>query len=207
MSYKFNFDLSRISQSFFSDIAKFSNKKNIHGKIGKVARHLVKKFKIDKMTGIPISDAITVVEDLIDAYVKNIVQREEFLKTKKRALLLPHCSRKYMDSRCKASFDEETSSYKCAHCSPDCLINKATKLGEEEGYDVFVLPGGSCIRKIIKKGYEAFVGVACSEEIKLANNLLDSYKGSHRIITQGVPLIKNGCSGTTFSLETLKNVL
>jgi len=207
MAYKFNFDLSRISKSFFSDIARFSSKRDIHGKIGKIAMHLVKKFKVDKMIGIPVSDAITVVEDLIDNYVRNIIQREEFLKTNKRAILLPHCSRKYMDSRCKASFDEETSSYRCSHCSKDCLINKATKLGEERGYDVFVLPGGSCIRKIIKKGYEAFVGVACTEEIKLANTLLDSYSGSHRIITQGVPLIKNGCSGTKFNLETLKSVL
>ncbi|MCD6215840.1 MAG: DUF116 domain-containing protein [Candidatus Aenigmarchaeota archaeon] len=204
MAYKFNFDLSKLSQSFFIDIAKFANRRDVPKRIGKTARYLVKKFKINEITGLPMSDALQVVEDLIDINVKNLSQRDKFLKTKRRALFLPHCSRKYMDSRCQAVFDKKFSSYKCAHCSKDCLVNKATQLGEKKGYDVYILPGGSCIRKILsKRKYSGIVGVACCEEIELAINHL----ANSGIKLQGVPLIKNGCSGTKFSLKNLQKVL
>lgn len=204
MAYRFTFDLSRFSRSFFKEVAKFSDKKGIHKKIGKSARYLVKKFKVHEIIGLPISDALTIVEDLIDTYVKNLTQRERFLKTNKRALLLPHCSRKYMDSRCKAKFNPRLSYYECAHCSPDCRVNKATTLAKSKGYDVYILPGGSCVKKILtKKRYEGVVGVACCEEIKLADKFLKLID----MPAQAVPLIKNGCSGTKFSIETLKNIL
>ncbi len=204
MAYKFNFDLSRLSKSFFEDVVKFAERKKVHKKVGNISRCLVEKFKVHKITGLPVSDALTVVEDLVDVYVNSLSQREAFVKTKKRALFLPHCSRKFMDSRCKAKFDPEMSSYHCAHCSPDCLINKATKLGEEKGYDVYILPGGSCVRKIINQNkYGGIVGVACCEELKLGQSILSSVNINHQI----VPLIKNGCSNTRFSLESLEKVL
>ncbi len=204
MAYNFNFNLTKISRSLFKDIARFSKRKNIHKRLGETARYLVEKFKLHEITGLPVSDAIMVVEDLIDTYVKNLTEREKFLKTRKRALFLPHCSRKYMDSRCKAIFDKKTSSYKCMHCSPDCKINKATKLGKEKGYDVYILPGGSCIKKILQsKKYEGIVGVACTEELKLGYKNLSGTG----IASQGIPLLKNGCSDTNFSLKTLKSIL
>ena len=109
-----------------------------------------------------------------------------------------------MDKRCKAGFDRDIPSYRCAHCSPDCLVNQATLLGEKRGYDVYVLPGGSCIHEILQKGrYEALVGVACGQEIRLAEGLLDKVG----LPGQNVPLIKNGCANTTFNLNALKEIL
>ncbi|UCG95170.1 MAG: DUF116 domain-containing protein [archaeon] len=203
MPYKFNFDLSRISRSFFRDVARFSHEKSIHRNMGKKARYLVKKFRIDKIIGIPVSDAIRLVEDMLDTCVLNLSMRDDFNETKHRALLLPHCSRKYMDSRCKAKFDPRMSSYHCNQCSKDCLVNRATSLAEERGYDVYVLPGGSCVRKVLRKKYDGLVGIACTEEIGLAKKLLRLT----RIKAQGVPLIKNGCSHTKFKMETLRKVL
>jgi hypothetical protein len=204
MAYGFNFDLTKISQNVFRDIARFSDRTKVHEKIGSTAKFLVNKFSLEKVTGLPVADTITVIEDLIDTQVKNVTHREAFLKTKRRALLLPHCSRKYMDSRCKALFDTERSSYVCQHCSPDCLINRATRAAEEKGYDVYVLPGGSGIKKALSnKNYDGLVGVACTEEIKLGGRMLE---GSGLVI-QGVPLIKNGCSCTKFNLDTLMNTL
>ena len=203
MAYDFNFDLSKLSRSFFKDIARFSHEKNVHKIIGKRSRQLVKKFNIDKLVGVRVSDAMKIVEDIIDNEITNLSTREEFEKTKKRALLLPHCSRKYMDSRCKAKFDADTSSYICSGCSKDCLVNIATGKARKKGYDVYVLPGGSCIRKIIKKRYSGIVGVACCEEIKLARDLLE---GTNMMV-QGVPLIKNGCAYTKFEMETLEKFL
>jgi hypothetical protein len=84
------------------------------------------------------------------------------------------------------------------------LINQATSAGEKKGYDVYVLPGGSCIHGILQKNrYEALVGVACGEEIKLAGGLLEETG----MPGQNVPLIKNGCANTTFNMRALKEVL
>ena len=83
-------------------------------------------------------------------------------------------------------------------------MNQATLAGERKGYDVYVLPGGSCIHHILQRGhYEALVGVACGEEIKLAEGLLDKTG----LPGQNVPLIRNGCANTTFNLQALKEIL
>jgi len=204
MSYDFTFDLSRLSQALFKEIAEFSEKGKIAERIGERARYLVKKFNVDKITGLPVSDSITVIEDLIEANIKNSLHKTQFLTTNKRVLFLPHCCRKYMDSRCKASFDPETASYICAHCSIDCQVHKATLLAKKEKCDVYVVPGSSCVKKIFrKKKYEGVIGVACTEEIGLATRMLERAK----IANQNIPLIKNGCAATQFNFETLKTII
>ena len=204
MSYNFTFDLSKLSQVLFKEIAEFSEKGKITERIGDRARNIVKKFNVDKITGLPICDSITVIEDLIEANIKNSLHKERFLKTNKRVLFLPHCCRKYMDSRCQAVFDPETASYLCTNCSKDCQVNKATILARKENYDVYVVPGSSCIKKIFqKKTYEGVVGVACTEELSLATKLLEQFN----IAAQNIPLIKNGCAATQFNFETLRQII
>ena len=204
MPYKFSFDLSRIPKSFFKELAKVAHEKNIHRRIGEKARDLAEKFKIRELTGLDVPDAITLVEDLVDIQVKNLSDREKFGKVKRRALFLPHCSRKYMDNRCQARFDPKIPSYICAHCSPDCLVNQGTTFGKKKGYDVYVLPGGSCVLKLLKNSfYEGIVGVACTQELKMAEKILKTFN----IVGQAVPLAKNGCANTKFSLENLEKIL
>jgi len=204
MSYAFMFDLSKISQAIFKDIAKITEKDKLNEKLAKMARNLVDKFNVDKLIGLPVNDSITVIEDLIHVNMKNSIQKEQFLQTTKRALFLPHCCRKYMDARCKATFSTETSSYSCSHCSPDCLAHQATVLSTQRNYDIYILPGASCVRKIFQKHqYEGIVGVACTDELKLAASILEH----HKIPAQGIPLIKNGCSETKFNFETLDQIL
>ena len=204
MPYKFSFDLSRVPQSFFRGLVKAAYAKNMHKRIWMGVRQLAEKLKIRELTGLNISDASMLVEDLVDIQIRNLLDREKFLKTKKRALFLPHCSRKYMDSRCRAHFDPEVPSYYCAHCSPDCLINKATALGKERGHDVYVLPGGTCTRQILEKNaYDGVVGVACSQELKEGGGLLKN----KNLSGQAVFLIKNGCANTKFNLKSLKEIL
>ena len=204
MPYKFSFDISRISKAFFRELASLAKEKGLHRKFGGQARNLADKFKIHEITGLEVSDALMLVEDLVDIYVRNISESTTFSKTKKRALLLPHCSRKHMDNRCQASFNPEIPSYSCGHCSDDCIINKATRLAEKKGYDVFVLAGSSCVPQILKnKGYEGVIGVACSHELKMGGDYL-----RHLGLTgQAVPLTKNGCANTSFNLETLKKIM
>jgi len=204
MPYQFKFDLTRLSQSFFTGIAVAAQRRKLHRRIGNATLRLLERFRVQEITGLDLAQALTVLEDLIDIQTRNFIYRERFKRTSRRALFLPHCSRKYMDNRCKAVFDRNIPSYCCAHCSPDCLVNQATLAGEKRGYDVYVVPGGSCIHQILQNGrYEGLVGVACGEEIKLAEGLLDKTG----LPGQNVPLIRNGCANTTFNLRALKETL
>jgi hypothetical protein len=204
MPYKFTFDLSRVSRFFFTEVAKIGYQKGLHKRAGRTAQQIIRKFKIQEATGLDVSDAVHLLEDLIEMQARNLLEREKFAQTRKRALFLPHCSRKYMDGRCKAVFDANIPSYICAHCSSDCSINRAVSIAEKKGYDVYVLPGGSCVLKILKtKKYDGVIGVACGEEIRISGDALKELG----VAGQAVPLIKNGCANTAFNIETLTNIL
>jgi hypothetical protein len=83
-------------------------------------------------------------------------------------------------------------------------VNRAAILAERKGYDVYILPGGSCVPQILKtRHYQGVVGVACGEETKLSGKMLEGMK----VVGQSVPLIKNGCANTIFNIETLLKTL
>ena len=204
MPYQFSFDLTRISRKLFREIALIAEERKTHKVIAAKTIALAKRIKFFEITGLDVTEAAILLEDLVDIFAKNITDRQFFDKTDKRVLFLSHCSRKYMDNRCKAQFDPVKTSYICAHCSPDCLINQAVALGEKKGYAVYVVPGGSCIPGILKRGgYNGVVGVACSQEIKMASSFLEKMN----IHGQGMPLLKNGCSNTRFSVDSLEKIL
>jgi hypothetical protein len=204
MPYKFTFDLTKLPRFFFTELTMISYQKGMHKSLLKHAHDLILKFRIQEATGLNLSDALVVLQDFIDLQAVNFMERGKFLETKKRALFLPHCARKFMDSRCKATFNPEVPSYTCAHCSEDCLVNKAERFARQKGYDIYVLPGGSCIPKILKAShYEGAVGIACGEEMKMMGPLLNSMD----VAGQGIPLIKNGCANTIFNMDTLVKVL
>ena len=204
MPYQFTFDLSKVPRFFFSEIARVSYQKGMHKTLLNTMQDIIKSCRIQEATGLNLSDAVVLLQDFIDLQAVNLIERKKFLKAQKRALLLPHCSRKYMDNQCQASFDASLPSYTCAHCSEDCLVNKADRLAKKKGYDVYVVPGGSCILKILKENrYEGVIGVACGEEVKMG---VDALSGKD-VAVQVIPLIKNGCANTAFNIETLVNVL
>jgi hypothetical protein len=204
MPYRFTFDFTNAPRFFFTEIALMGHQKGINKAVFKTLQDMIKRFKIQEATGLNVSDAVLVLQDMVNMHAVNLMQRSKFLKTQKRALMLPHCSRKYMDSRCKAIFDASIPTYICAHCSPDCAVNEASRLAKQKGYDVYILPGGSCVPKILKTHhYEGLIGVACGEEAKMSVEMLAGVGVS----SQAVPLIKNGCANTAFSMETLAKTL
>ncbi|MBN1245894.1 DUF116 domain-containing protein [Candidatus Bathyarchaeota archaeon] len=204
MPYQFTFDLSKVPRFFFTEVARVSYQKGMHKALLNTMQEIIKNCRIQEATGLNLSDAVVLLQDFIDLQAVNLMERKKFLKAKKRVLLLPHCSRKYMDNRCQASFDASLPSYTCAHCSKDCLVNKADRLAKKKGYDVYVVPGGSCILKILKENpYEGVIGVACGEEVKMGVAALDSMN----VAVQVIPLIKNGCANTAFNMETLVKTL
>jgi hypothetical protein len=204
MPYKFTFDLSNVPRVMFTEIATVSYQKGMHKSLLDRLQKMIIKFRIQEATGLNLSDAIVLLQDFIDLQAVNAIERNNFLQTKRRALFLPHCSRKYLDNRCKAAFNADIPTYTCAHCSEDCLINQSSRLATARGYEVYIVPGGSCIPKILKNTkYEGVVGVACGEEVKLFGPLLSSTG----LAGQAIPLIKNGCANTIFNMDTLVRVL
>ena len=204
MPYKFTFDLSKVPLFFFTEIATVSYQKGMHKSVIQKLQEIILRFKIQEATGLNLSDSLVLLQDLIDLQAVNMIERGKFLQTKKRALFLSHCTRKYLDGRCKAVFDSNIPTYSCAHCSDDCLVNQSDHLARKKGYDVYVVPGGSCIPKILKNTrYEGVVGIACGEEMKVLGPLLNSLD----VAGQAIPLLKNGCANTIFNMETLVKVL
>lgn len=204
MAYSFNYDLTKLPRGFFKDVATLVAKRELHKKFGAFSRQSVRKFRVDKLLGIQLEDAISIVEDLVDLQIKNLIHEEGFKKAKDKVLFVPHCCRKYMDWQCKADFYPELSSYSCNHCSSDCCAHQATELGQAKGYTVFILPGGSCIRKIFDRmKCDAVSGIACPEEIKLGLTVAES----RGMAVRGIPLTRNGCANTQFNLESLKEAL
>ena len=204
MPYKFTFDISKAPQHFFIELAIVGNQMGMQKVFEKTLQELIRKFRIQEVTGLNIQDAVVLIQDLLKMQTLNLIQKQEFLQTKKRALFLPHCCRKYMDSRCQAVFEPSLTSYVCAHCSPDCFVNKAERIAKEKGYDVYVLSGGSCMPNILKqKKYEGVVGVACGPEVMMSGEKLSSMG----LAWQSVPLLKNGCANTFFNMETLIKTL
>lgn len=204
MPYKFTFDISKAPQHFFIELAIVGNQMGMQKVFEKTLQELIRKFRIQEVTELNIQDAVVLIQDLLKMQTLNLTQKQEFLQTKKRALFLPHCCRKYMDSQCHAVFEPSLTSYVCAHCSPDCFVNKAEHIAREKGYDVYVLSGGSCMPNILKqKKYEGVVGVACGPEVLMSGEKLSSMG----MAWQSVPLLKNGCANTFFNIETLIKTL
>ena len=204
MPYKFTFDLSKVPRFFFTEIATVSYQKGMHKTLIKKLQEIIIRFRIQEATGLNLSDSLVLLQDFIDLQAVNMIERGKFLQTKKRALFLSHCTRKYLDGRCKAVFNSDIPSYSCAHCSKDCLVSQSDCLAREKGYDVYVVPGGSCIPKILKNThYEGVVGIACGEEMRV----LEPFLNSLNVAGQAIPLLKNGCANTVFNMETLVKTL
>lgn len=204
MPYRFIFDLRGLPRAFFQEVVKLAYDSGIHHRIGEIARHLIKKFRVEEITGLNLLDAVALFMDFVEIQALNISNRKRFAEASRRALFLPHCARKYMDNRCRAVFDPGIPTYRCLHCSPDCLIHQASMLAEQRGYDVYIVPGGSCISKILSSNnYGAVVGIACGFELRMAYDVLRRLN----IPGQAIPLLKNGCAETWFDIEELRRIL
>lgn len=156
---------------------------------------------VDLSTRAGVKSALTIIGSdssvADDAYIalKNSLDREGFRKTKysERALFLPQCLRNI--EKCKAKMGD--AGYVCAECG-NCQIFPIKKEAESLGYQVYIVPGGSMVMKIVShNGFKAVAGVSCMFELCEAAEKL----GSTKIWSQGVPLLKDGCKDTKVDVE------
>lgn len=98
--------------------------------------------------------------NMVGSEILNDVYREAFLKTKDKRLLLPACMRLNFDN-CKS--DRTKYGYVCRICTNNCKVSKYTKLGNEYGFKVYIIPHESSAftKEKIEKNYVGIIGVAC----------------------------------------------
>ncbi|NMA44710.1 MAG: DUF116 domain-containing protein [Candidatus Diapherotrites archaeon] len=134
--------------------------------------------------------------------LRNTIYESEFKKVKveDRMLFLPHCSRN--TKVCKATLDDE--GYHCKQCG-GCNLGDAVKIAKQLGYKkIFIVPGGSLVKKIIdKEKPKAVVGVCCFNEALMSIDMAKSMD----VVPQVALLLKDGCSNTQINLPLLEEKL
>jgi uncharacterized protein len=122
----------------------------------------------------------------------NSMNTAEFEKipVAERAIFMPQCLR---SSKCPAHLTPE--GLKCRNCG-QCDVGPARVLLERMGYKVFIVPGSSFIKRMVKKYRpKAIVGVGCLSEVKEGIDMADKMG----LIVMGVVTLREGC------VETINN--
>lgn len=132
--------------------------------------------------------------DHIGVEVRNKLNEKKFkqINNRKKILVLPHCLR---HPKCEATLDE--TGLVC-NCCGKCAVGVIKPKAETIGYKVFIIPGSTFIKKIIKDNeFEAVLGVACYEDLNLAMMKLSAFN------PQGVLLSRTGCFKTKVDVKTV----
>ncbi|HDR72921.1 MAG TPA: DUF116 domain-containing protein [Methanoculleus sp.] len=105
----------------------------------------------------------------------------------KRAIFLPQCLR---SAQCPAHLTPE--GLVCRRCGR-CGIGESIATLESMGYRVFIVPGSTFIKRIVKKYRpEGIIGVGCLMEVKEGFEMTDRFG----LVSMGVVTLKDGCVET-----------
>jgi hypothetical protein len=122
----------------------------------------------------------------------NAMNTAEFerIPVSERAVFMPQCLR---SSKCPAHLTPE--GLKCRNCG-QCTVGEARSLLEKMGYTIFIVPGSSFIKRMVKKYHpKAIIGIGCLSEVKEGIDMADKMG----LVAMGVVTMKEGC------VETLVN--
>lgn len=139
--------------------------------------------------------------DMLSNDMKNFVKYKELSKIpfNERILLLPQCLRK-MD--CPATLNS-LRGFQCIQCGR-CEIGDLISFCNELNLQVFIIPGGSFVKKVVKLTKpKAIIGVGCHIELREGSLVLDYLK----IPGRGISLEKDGCIETKVNYEKIKKAL
>jgi hypothetical protein len=114
-----------------------------------------------------------------------------------RAIFLPQCLR---NARCPADLTPE--GLRCKHCN-QCTVGEAIDVLERLGYRIFIVPGSSFIKRMVKKYRpRALIGVGCLAEVKEGLEMADRVG----VVGLGVVTMKEGCVETLVDWTSLYEV-
>ena len=134
------------------------------------------------------------IVDQIGVEVRNKVNEKSFeqIDDKDKVLILPHCLR---NPKCEAKLD--STGLHCTDCNR-CVIGILKNKAEDKGYNVFIIPGSTFLKKIAQENkFKAVLGVACYQDLNLAMMKLSKFH------CQGVPLLKDGCVCTKVDIRAV----
>lgn len=138
-----------------------------------------------------MDDAIV---DDVGVSIKNRVSVRKFRETPpdKRMIFLPQCLRA---ADCPSKLGQE--GMKCINCG-HCEIGNAKKSAEGMGYTVFVVPGSSFIKRLVRKHKpEAILGVGCMTEVKAGLEMCEKLN----LYGVGLVLERAGCVSTVLNWD------
>lgn len=148
---------------------------------------------ISYIVGLFVNDDV-VSRMIVDIRNDLFAERFRAIPYDKRFLFLPHCLR-HNDCPARSSYD----GIKCVECGR-CPIGEIKKEAERLGYKVFIVPGGSLLKAIVKKHKpRAVFGVGCVMEVKEGAEKMASYG----LPVQGLLLDKDGCMNTIVNVKEL----
>ncbi len=139
--------------------------------------------------------------DIISNDMRNFIHYKKLTKIpfEDRILLLPQCLRKI---NCPSILDS-AKGFQCTKCGK-CGIGDLISFCEERNIKVFIVPGGSFVKKVIKLARpKAIIGVGCHVELREASLVLDYLK----IPGRGINLEIDGCIETKVDYEKIKKAL
>ncbi|MEN6518593.1 MAG: DUF116 domain-containing protein [Methanospirillum sp.] len=111
-----------------------------------------------------------------------------------RAIFLPQCLR---NAACPADLTPE--GIRCKRCRR-CTVGEAMDILEGLGYRVFIVPGSSFIKRMVKKYRpRALIGVGCLTEVKEGLEMADRLG----LVGLGVVTLKEGCVETLVDWTSL----
>ncbi len=128
--------------------------------------------------------------NMVGAEIMNRAFRKEFENRPRKALLLPGCMKSSAGAKCRAQ--DTNLGLRCTGCSKICNVNKLTKIGDEHGFEVYIISHeSSAFSKSTEKDRNelGIVGVAC-----ISNLIAGGWKsGSIGIPAQCVLLDYSSC--------------
>jgi hypothetical protein len=130
--------------------------------------------------------------NMVGTEILNRAFRAQFLRTSRKAVLVPPCMRFQPEERCQAQ--PTAIGARCAHCTPQCRVHQITKLGDKYGFQVLILPDELSVFSArpagpADAGNIGLVGVSCV----LTNTSGGWETQVMRVPAQGVPLDYCGC--------------
>ncbi|HOL42013.1 MAG TPA: DUF116 domain-containing protein [Methanospirillum sp.] len=138
-----------------------------------------------RLFGFEDSDFLRIIVTL-----QNTLNRKAFMviPVSERAVFFPQCLR---SNACPAHLHDE--GLKCRECGL-CRVGEGKRLLELLGYRVFIVPGSSFIKRMIKRYRpRGIIGVGCLLEVKEGIEM----SGQYNIIAMGVVNSTDGCVETS----------
>ena len=131
--------------------------------------------------------------------LRNSMNKRAFaeIPVEQRMIFLPQCLR---SARCPAHLSPE--GLKCRSCG-QCSIGYWREILEKIGYKIFIVPGSSFIKRMVKKYRpRAIIGVGCLSEVKEGLELTDKLG----LVGMGVVTLKEGCVETLVNWDDVMEV-